>query len=259
MAVRDPFLAPAAGHPLTAPDPVPGAPGGAALAVAQQTLGHSFANPRLLEEALTHRSAAHGRRALRPGGRRGIGSNERLEFIGDRVLGLLVAEWLLERYPDEQEGELGPRLATLVSRPVLAEIAGVAGLSAILAVAPNEARAGVKQLATVLSDAMEALIGALYLDGGLPAARAFVRKTWAMRVEAMAHPPKDPKTAVQEWLAAVGRPPPAYEVAEQVGPSHAPHFVIHARAGVTAGVGEGGSKRVAERLAAIDLLRKLRA
>src|SRR6201999_554235 len=110
--------------------------------------------------------------------RAGRGSNERLEFIGDRVLGLLIAEWIAERFPDEQEGDLGRRLAALVSQPVLAQVAETIGLGDALSVAPGEARAGVKRRATVLADALEAALGAIYLDGGLDAARDFIRRTW---------------------------------------------------------------------------------
>src|ERR1700748_976182 len=134
-------------------------------------LGHVFQRPDLLKEALTHRSAVHGHG-------KGRGSNERLEFIGDRVLGLNRAEWLAERFPREQEGELGRRLAYLVSQPVLASVAENTGLVETVSVAPGEARAGVKKRATVLADALEAALGALYLDGGLDAARDFIRRTW---------------------------------------------------------------------------------
>ena len=118
---------------------------------------------------MTHRSAVHGRGRLRGAS----GSNERMEFVGDRVLGLLIAEWLAERFPHEQEGDLGRRLAVLVSQPVLADVAETIGLGEALSVAPGEAKAGVRRRATVLADALEAALGALYLDGGLELARAF--------------------------------------------------------------------------------------
>ncbi len=222
------------------------------------SLRHRFLRPELLREALTHRSAAHGPRSgqMRRD-QRGRGSNERLEFVGDRVLGLLVAEWLAERFPDEQEGQLGPRHAHLVSRPVLAGIAETMGLTRALSVAPNEARAGVKQLATVLADAMEAVIGAIYLDAGLEAARVFVREAWADTMAAQLLPPKDSKTALQEWLLARGQPLPHYHVHSTEGPSHAPRFVITVTAGGHTGTGTAGSKRVAERDAAADLLARL--
>lgn len=225
---------------------------------AETILGHTFSRPALLHEALTHRSAAHGRRGqLRRGERRGVGSNERLEFIGDRVLGLVIADWLIERFPDEQEGELGPRHAHLVSRKVLAVIAEQAGLSEALAIAPNEARAGVGQLANVLADAMEAMIGALYLDAGLPAAQRFVRTAWQPAMESLVLPPKDPKTALQELLMARRLALPIYELVDRSGPSHAPEFIITVSACDHTGTGRAGSKRVAERLAAADLLERL--
>ncbi len=227
-------------------------------AVAEAILGHGFRQPDLLREALTHRSAAHRQgKQLRRGDRRGVGSNERLEFIGDRVLGLLIAEWLIERFPLEQEGELGPRHAQLVSRKVLGEIAAAAGLSEALAIAPNEARAGVAQLTNVLADATEALIGAMFLDGGLDPARGFVRRAWLPAMDAQVLPPKDPKTALQEWLMARGKPLPIYGVVSNTGPSHGPSFVISVAAEGHAGTGTAGSKRLAERLAAADLLEKL--
>ena len=224
---------------------------------AQALLGHDFADPALLTEALTHRSAAHGGRQYRRGERRGVGSNERLEFIGDRVLGLLIAEWLIERFPQEQEGELGPRHAHLVSRKVLVGIADLAGLSAVLNVAPNEARAGVGQLANVLADAMEAAIGALYLDGGLDAARRFVRSAWSPALDHMPRPPKDPKTALQEWLMARDLPLPIYVQDARSGPSHEPVFTISVTAAGHTGTGVAGSKRLAERDAAAALLERL--
>src|ERR1700679_1906115 len=138
-------------------------------------LGHTFKRPDLLEEALTHRSAAHARGQGK--GRRQA-SNERLEFIGDRVLGLAMAEWLAERFPQEQEGELGPRLAHLVSQPVLAKVAETIGLAEALAVGFGEAKSGLAKRATVLADALEAALGALYLDGRVHVARALVRRAW---------------------------------------------------------------------------------
>jgi ribonuclease-3 len=212
---------------------------------AEILLGHHFAEPKLLTEALTHRSAA---------GAKGHGSNERLEFIGDRVLGLIVAEWLIERFPKEREGELGPRLAALVSKPALATIAEANGLAPLLAVAPGEAKRGVRERSTVLADALEALIGALYLDGGLAVARDFVRRVMGDVVDRQFAPPKDSKTALQEWALKRALALPAYEVVEQSGPSHAPHFVIRVTVGDAAASGEAGSKRAAEQEAAAALL-----
>jgi ribonuclease-3 len=195
-------------------------------------LGHDFARPELLREAMTHRSALHGRDR-----RRGKGSNERMEFVGDRVLGLLMAEWLAERYPREQEGDLGRRLAVLVSQSVLAEVAETIGLA----------------------DALEAALGALYLDGGLERARAFVRHAWDGAMSRLETPPKDAKTTLQEWVQARGLGLPTYVVASRVGPPHAPEFVVTVSAGEFTGSGTGASKRAAEQLAAKDLLRVLGA
>ncbi len=224
---------------------------------AEAILGRAFTRPELLIEALTHRSAAHGNRMLGRGERRGVGSNERLEFIGDRVLALVVAEWLIERYPAEQEGELGRRFGHLVSRPVLAGIAEELGLQAALAIAPNEVRAGVGGLANTLADALEATIGALFLDAGLDEPRRFIRGAWATAMDTQVRPPKDSKTALQEWLMARGLPLPEYVVTERSGPSHAPLFVVTVSGAGQHGSGAGGSKREAERTAASDLLGRL--
>lgn len=213
-------------------------------------LGYRFTRSDLPREALTHRSALQGKRA-------GRGSNERLEFIGDRVLGLLIAEWLAERFPGEQEGDLGRRLASLVSQPVLAQVAETIGLGEALSVAPGEARAGVKRRATVLADALEAALGAIYLDGGLEPAREFVRRAWGDAMTTQAAPPKDAKTCLQEWAQKRGLDLPAYEVTEQSGPPHAPVFVVTVTAGEHSGQGAAGSKRAAEQLAAENLYRSL--
>lgn len=210
-------------------------------------LGHSFHRPELLREALTHRSALQGRGHTRD-------SNERLEFMGDRVLGLLMAEWLAERFPREQEGDLGRRLAYLVSQPVLALVAEGVGLGAALSVAPGEARAGVKRRATVLADALEAALGALYLDGGLDAARDFVRRAWEPAMSAQIEPPRDAKTRVQEWAQKYTRDLPIYRVSARSGPPHAPEFTVTVNVGGISGTGTAGSKRQAEQLAAAALL-----
>ncbi len=218
----------------------------------ESILGHSFSRPGLLREAMTHRSAT------RPGAR-GTGSNERLEFIGDRVLGLLMAEWLIERFPHEQEGDLGRRLALLVSQPVLAEVADTIGLGAVLNVSPGEARAGVRRRGTVLADALEAALGALYLDAGLDRARAFIRRAWDGVMTAQTEPPKDPKTTLQEWVQARSLGLPDYQVTTRSGPPHAPVFEVTVSAGEFTGIGTAGSKRAAEQLAAEALLRALGA
>ncbi len=233
MAVRNPLGSDVPHHPVIKLDE------------ASALLGHSFRLPGLLAEALTHRSAA---------GAKGVGSNERLEFIGDRVLGLVVAEWLIDRFPHEQEGKLGPRLAALVSKPALAAIAEANNVGAMLSVAPGEAKRGVSSQANVLADAVEAMIGALYLDGGLEAAKSFIHRVLAATVEAQAAPPKDPKTALQEWALKRALPLPHYQIVEQSGPSHAPKFVVSVSVGDASASATAGAKRAAEQEAARNLL-----
>ena len=247
MAVRNPLVAPVLGDQLiSAPTP--------AQEAAQSILGHRFARPELLAEALTHRSAALDHWA---GKKVFSASNERLEFVGDRVLGLLIAEWLAERYPKENEGELGRRLAPLVSHPVLAGIADRLGFSNCLSVAPSESKAGVRKLATVLADAMEAVIGAVYLDAGLEVARGFVRRAWEPTMAAQVAPPKDAKTGLQEWAMHRALALPHYEVVSSEGPSHAPVFVISVTIAGQTATAQAGSKRQAEQAAAAELLGKL--
>ncbi len=247
LAVRDPLVAHLLGDQLIATlQPF--------LEQAQEILGHQFARPELLSEALTHRSAALDNWA---GKKVFSASNERLEFVGDRVLGLLIAEWLAERYPKENEGGLGRRLALLVSQPVLAEIAETLGLSACLSLAPSESKAGVRKLATVLADAMEAVIGAVYLDAGIDVARNFVRRAWEPVITAQLIPPKDSKTGLQEWAMQRSLPLPIYKVDSTEGPSHAPVFVISVALGGKSATASAGSKRMAEQAAAAELLGKL--
>lgn len=213
--------------------------------LATDFLGHHFKQERLLVEALTHRSAA---------GAKGVGSNERLEFMGDRVLGLVIAEWLIERFPDEQEGKLGPRLAALVSKPALAEIAVVYDVGSMLSVAPGEAKRGVSTQANVLADAVEAMIGALYLDGGLEKSRAFIRRVFAQTVQDQEAPPKDPKTTLQEWALKRALPLPLYEVIDCSGPSHAPKFIVRVCVGDVSATASAKAKKAAEQEAARNLL-----
>lgn len=218
----------------TAGDPV------AALAA---RLPHRFARPDLLLHALTHRSAADPRKQM-------LDSNERLEFVGDRVLALLMAEWLAERFPAEREGDLGKRLAVLVAQESLAKVADALGVAAALRVPPNEERSGVRRRASVLADAVEAILGALYVDGGLEPARALVRRDWAGLLEASAQPPVSPKTRLQEWTLGRGLGLPAYTLVSQAGPAHRPVFVVAVDAAGRQAEGIGDSKRAAEQAAA---------
>ncbi len=214
-------------------------------AFAREQVGHRFARPELLRQALTHRSAADPRRGQ-------LDSNERLEFIGDRVLALLMAEWLAERHPQEREGDLGKRLGVLVAWDTLARVAEGLGLGAVLVVSPGDARSGLALRQNVLADALEAVLGALYLDGGLEAARPFLRRAFAPVVEGAAEerPQVSAKSRLQEWLQGRGQPLPEYRLVSATGPSHGPVFVVAVLAAGREAEGMGDSKRAAEQAAA---------
>ena len=216
-------------------------------------LGHQFQDQGLLREALTHGSAT----ALKRQRRR---TNERLEFLGDRVVGLAVAELLIGRYPDEPEGALSSRLSGLVSERALAEAARELDLGAWLEVARSEEEAGGRERPAILADALEAVLGAVYLDGGWEAAAALVRRRVEPRLETMVGPPRDAKTALQEWTQSRGLGLPEYRVTRTSGPAHAPTFEIAASLGdVVSATATGGAKRAAEQAAAEQLLARLSA
>lgn len=215
-------------------------------------IGHGFARPELLIQALTHRSAADPGQAQ-------LDSNERLEFLGDRVLALLIAEWLAERFPAEREGALGRRLSALVSRDALAKVAASLQLGEALRVPPGEGRAGVHLRDNVLADALEAVLGALYLDGGLEAARGFVRSAWLPLVEAAGEQPAPAKSRLQEWVQGRGLPLPEYRLVSVAGPSHQPVFVVAVSAAGREAEGVGETKRAAEQAAAEAWLAGLRS
>jgi ribonuclease-3 len=214
----------------------------------EQHIGHVFADRELFERALTHSSVG--------GGARRIGSNERLEFLGDRVLNLCVAEHIMRLCPDYAEGELSKAMSVLVDYRSCAEVARDVGLPDALRFDASATKVGARRNERVLGDACEALIAALYLDGGLETARNFVLTFWAPQFERdLRRPDKDPKTQLQEWAMARSLPLPAYETVRQDGPSHAPRFTVEVHVqGVAPGRGEAGSKREAEKLAAQALL-----
>lgn len=215
-------------------------------ATLEDRIGYRFADASLLAQALTHPSMGKER------------SNQRLEFLGDAVLGTVVAAMLYVRYPGEQEGELARRHAALVRGGTLAQVARDIELGGTLRVASSESQAGGRDNDSNLEDALEALIGALYLDGGMAAAEAFILPRWQALADDIKTPPKDAKTALQEWAQARGLPVPEYKVLATVGPAHAPEFTIEAgvkgHAGATA---KAASKRQAEQLAAQLLLDRL--
>ena len=214
----------------------------------EEALGHHFAKSDLLLEALTHPSAVRRRGISRRG-------YERLEFLGDRVLGLIVAELLWRRFPTEAEGELTRRHTHLVRRDALAEVAQAVGLGAQIIVSPGEDAAGVRENQSVLADVCEAVIAALYLDGGLPAARRFVEDRWEARLSALGEPPRDPKTTLQEWVQARGLPLPAYRTVATEGPAHRRRFTVTVNVeGLDPATATGSSKRAAETAAAAAAL-----
>jgi len=216
-----------------------------------ELLGHRFADPKLLAEALTH-SSAHARR----GSPRQ--SYERLEFLGDRVLGLVVAELLWRRFPEEAEGELTRRHTGLVRRESLVEVARALALGAFVILSQGEAHADARDNPSVLADACEAVIAALYLDGGLEAARAFVHRYWEPLLQGTATPPRDAKTALQEWAQGRGRGLPTYETVSVAGPAHKRVFTVSARVeGAEPATASGSSKRAAETAAAAELIARL--
>lgn len=217
-------------------------------------LGYAFHDRRLLDEALTHRSALDRR-----GGRSGFAhGNERLEFLGDRVLALVVAEMLQERFPKESEGALAKRHAALVRAEVLAEVAAELALGTALNISDSERASGGAAKPTILADACEALLGAIYKDGGLAPAAAFIRHHWTARLEAERVPPADAKTSLQEWAQSRGLPLPVYRELERRGPAHAPLFAVEVSVkDRQPASGEGRTKREAERAAAERLLAEL--
>ena len=208
-------------------------------------LGHDPRDRSLFERALTHSS-------------RGPDHYERLEFLGDRVLGLTMATWLYELFPDEPEGKMSRRYNVLVSGETCAEVAREIGVRDRMLLGKQAREDGACDSENVLGDMTESLIGALYLDGGLDAAIAFIRSAWADRVNEEDSVPKHPKSALQEWAAANEKKPPAYELADRSGPPHAPRFVVEVRIkGVGEARAEGSTKQEAETEAARALLEKI--
>ena len=215
-----------------------------AAAMAERT-GQEFADAERLQRALTHASA-----------RGSAGTDyERLEFLGDRVLGLVVAEFVFATFPRATEGELSLRLNALVNAETLAEIAGEIGLADFIR-AGRELRAlsGAKRV-NIRADAMEALIAAVYLEGGLDAARRFIRRFWGPRMTAHVEARRDPKTELQEWAHRVSGETPVYRTVGREGPDHDPLFTVAVRLGERElARGDGKSKREAEQAAATAIL-----
>lgn len=212
-------------------------------------LGHDFARPELLIRALTHGSIAS---VTRP-------DNQRLEFLGDRVLGLVVAEALFSADTAASEGQLAPRYNALVRGETCAAVARELSLGEVLKLGRSEMLSGGRRKEALLADAMEAVLAAVYLDAGFEAARRIVLSHWGPRLARVAEDSRDPKTALQEWAQAQGMPPPAYEQTDRSGPDHAPVFVITVRLadGREAQARGAGTKRSIEQAAAAALLDRL--
>lgn len=221
---------------------------GRAVVAAADRIGHRFDRPELLVEALTHPSLASGT------------DNQRLEFLGDRVLGLVIAEALLALDPGASEGDLAPRLNALVRKETCAEVAAALDLGPALRLGRSEMLTGGRRKMALLGDAMEAVIAAVYLDGGFDAARAFVLRAWGDRIATVDQGGRDAKTLLQEWAQARGQTPPVYVDLDRAGPDHAPVFSVEAR--LTDGrsaAGQAASKRAAQQAAAEALLARLGA
>lgn len=225
-----------------------------------QLIGHDFAQPELLAEALTHSSALPPSKQGRRRARRTVlpRNYERLEFLGDRVLGLVIADLLWRGFEHEREGPLTHRHAQLVRRETLAAIAAEIGLDRHVQLSPAEAAAGAARKPGILADVLEAVIAAIYLDGGFGAAAIFVERLWGPRIAAMEGPPRDPKTLVQEWAQARGLPLPTYDLVATSGPAHALQFTVSVRvAGQKEASASASSKHAAETGAAAVLLERM--
>ena len=214
----------------------------------QQRLGYEFANPELLVRALTHGSVSS---STRP-------DNQRLEFLGDRVLGLVMATALLEADKKASEGQLAPRFNALVRKEACADVARQIDLGAVLKLGRSEMLSGGRRKQALLGDAMEAVIAAIYRDTGFEAARDVILALWGDRIHKVEADARDAKTALQEWAQARGQKPPSYVEVKRSGPDHAPVFTIAARLqDGTEAQATAGSKRQAEQAAAKALLERV--
>jgi len=214
----------------------------------EERLGYRFRDSVLLEQALTHISALSGTRNR-------AASYQRLEFLGDHVLGLVVSDMLFRAFPKADEGEMSRRLADLVRREACADVGRALALGETIRLGASEANAGGRSRTAILADVCEALIGAIFVDGGYPAAAAVIERLWGARMRTPARPLRDSKTALQEWAQARGLPTPAYREIERKGPDHNPEFrVMVELPNLRPAEGLGRSKRAAEQAAAAQML-----
>jgi ribonuclease-3 len=217
----------------------------AAAAAIEARIGHKFADPTLLATAFTHVSA------LKKATRNRADSYQRLEFLGDHVLGLVVSDMLYRAFPNADEGELSKRLADLVRKESCADVAKSLGLVDDIKLGQVGASASARLRKSVLGDICEAVIGAIFLDGGYGAAAQFVERNWTERMRKPRRPLRDPKTVLQEWAQSKGMPTPVYREVERTGPHHDPQFRVAVDLpGLAPAEGLGGSKRAAEKVAA---------
>lgn len=211
-------------------------------------IGHTFRTPELLVTALTHASMSSPTRA----------DNQRLEFLGDRVLGLVMAEALLSADTAAAEGQLAPRFNALVRKETCADVARELGLGDVLKLGRSEMISGGRRKEALLGDALEAVIAAIYLDSGFDAARAVVLRLWGPRIHAVEADARDAKTSLQEWAQGRGMAPPAYDEAAREGPDHQPIFTVRVTlADGSSETARAGSKRQAEQMAARALLARV--
>ncbi|MBV9561603.1 MAG: ribonuclease III [Bradyrhizobium sp.] len=223
--------------------------GKSATSAVEARIGHKFADPGLLSSAITHVSA------LKPQRKRGE-SYQRLEFLGDHVLGLIVSDMLYGAFPNADEGELSKRLADLVRKESCADVAKSLGLTDDIKVGTIGAAAA-RLRKSVLGDICEAVIGAIFLDGGYAAAAEFVQRNWTERMQKPRRPLRDPKTVLQEWAQGKGLPTPVYREVERTGPHHDPQFRVAVDLpGLESAEGIGGSKRAAEKVAASVMIER---
>jgi ribonuclease-3 len=226
----------------------------AATAALETRIGHKFADAALLTTAFTHVSALKPTR--KKGDKRGD-SYQRLEFLGDHVLGLVVSDMLYRAFPNADEGELSKRLADLVRKESCADVAKLLGLADDIKLGQVGAGAGARLRKSVLGDICEAVIGAVFLDGGYAAAAQFVERNWTERMHKPRRPLRDPKTVLQEWAQAKRLPTPVYREIERTGPHHDPQFRVAVDLpGLEPAEGVGGSKRAAEKVAASVMIER---
>jgi ribonuclease III len=214
----------------------------------EERIGYRFKDPALLEQALTHISALTGARNR-------AGSYQRLEFLGDHVLGLVVSDMLFRAFAKADEGEMSRRLADLVRKEACADVARAIELGDAIRLGASEANAGGRGRTAILADVCEALIGVVFVDGGYPAASALIERLWSERMRTPARPLRDSKTVLQEWAQARGLPTPAYREVERKGPDHDPEFRVTVELpDLAPAEGLGRSKRAAEQAAAAAML-----